>query len=233
MSSKQQTQDALYNLRNEILRGQVAAGEKLRASHLADTMGFSRTPISKALQALEAEGLLIGDKSGFTVRSFTLADVMAAIDLRGLLEAAAAQQAAERGVTDTELRELKELLAEMDGIIKDGKLQDYDTLNEDFHTSLTDCCHSPILIDEVKRSYRFPFAGPSAFPSSPSPRLLDDAPSILLGQTHHRQIVEALEKRQSDRIFSLVREHARLAHKHVLDATKTDTAIPQLALVKA
>ena len=101
--SQHQWQIALYQLRSQIVSGELIGGTKLRASHLAEQMNASRTPISEALVKLEDEGLLIRDKSGFTVRSFELSDVYDAIDLRGLLEGAAVQRAAERCADATAL----------------------------------------------------------------------------------------------------------------------------------
>ncbi|MEM7240912.1 MAG: GntR family transcriptional regulator [Pseudomonadota bacterium] len=224
-------QTALYELRRRIISGELQGGDKLRASHLAEDMVISRTPISEALLKLEAEGLLIGDKSGFTVRSFSVQEVFDAIDLRGLLEAAAAERAAEIGATEDHLQRLKDLLDEMDGILEDKNLDAYETLNETFHVAVLHASRSPILIEEAMRSYRLPFAGPSAFPIKETDHNRFHS-SILTGQEHHRLIVEAIEARQSARVFSLMREHARVAHGNVEAALNARHATPQLALVK-
>ena len=81
-----QWKSALYQLRSRLVSGELIGGTKLRASHLAAEMGISRTPIGEALIKLEGEGLLVRDKSGFTVRTFALNDVFDAIDLRGSLK---------------------------------------------------------------------------------------------------------------------------------------------------
>lgn len=228
--SKSQRLSALYLLRHRIVRGELPAGAKLRASHLAREMEFSRTPLSEALMALEAEGLLISDKSGYTVRSFTLDDVFMAIDLRGLLEGAAAQTAAERGVSAEQLSSLRQLVAAMDQVIGQGDTSEYDALNEAFHHDLTACCGSSILIEEVARSYRFPFAGPSSFPARNDPSARFQA-SLSTGQAQHHAIVNSIEAREGMRAFSLMREHARLAHANVHEAMRKQDGHPQLALV--
>jgi len=118
--SELQWKSALYQLRSQIVSGELKGGTKLRASHLAERMSVSRTPISEALVKLEGEGLLIRDKSGFTVRSFELSDVYDAIDLRGLLEGAAVQRAAARGISDSEENRMLNLLADIDLVIQEG-----------------------------------------------------------------------------------------------------------------
>lgn len=229
--SELQWKSALYHLRSQIVSGALLGGTKLRASHLAGEMGISRTPIGEALIKLEGEGLLIRDKSGFTVRSFALEEVRDAIDLRGLLEGAAVQRAAERGIGDSELKQLSSMLLEFDRVIHDGHVAEYDQLNLEFHDYLTSLSRSDILIAEVKRSYRFPFAGPSAFPTQNNDSERFRA-SLIVGQQHHHQIVSALSNREGARAFALMCEHARLAHDNVRAAVEARELAPQLALVK-
>ena len=229
--SELQWKSVLYQLRSQIVSGELLGGTKLRASHLAERMCVSRTPISEALVKLEGEGLLVRDKSGFTVRSFALSDVYDAIDLRGLLEGAAVQKAAERGLTNDELSQINHLLRNIDAVIKDGDVSEYDQLNLDFHQRITELSGSEILITEVERSYRFPFAGPSAFPTQNSDSERFRA-SLIIGQHHHQQIVSAVSQRDGARAFALMCEHAKLAHQNVLVATQAQETSPQLALVK-
>jgi len=226
-----QWKQALYQLRSRIVSGELVGGTKLRASHLAGEMGISRTPISEALIKLEGEGLLIRDKSGFTVRSFALSDVFDAIDLRGILEGAAAKKAAERGIDVHELNKLTTMLAELDQVIVDGQVADYDQLNLMFHQKLTQLSGSDILIAEVERSYLLPFAGPSAFPTAVNDKERFRA-SLAIGQEHHHQIVSAIRHREGARVFALMCEHARLAHQNVHAAIRSLEQSPQLALVR-
>ena len=225
-----QWKQALYQLRSRVVSGELVGGTKLRASHLAGEMGISRTPIGEALIKLEGEGLLVRDKSGFTVRSFKLEEVFDAIDLRGLLEGAALQKAAEKGVTGASIEKLNVSLANLDKVIKENKVADYDQLNLDFHQQITHLCDSDILIAEIERSYRLPFAGPSAFPTSKND-LTRFRASLTIGQEHHHQMVSAISRREGARAFSLMTEHARLAHQNVHAAVRSREQAPQLALV--
>ena len=229
--SERQWKSALYLLRSRIVSGELLGGTKLRASHLAVEMGISRTPISESLIKLEGEGLLVRDKSGYSVRSFALDDVLDAIDLRGLLEGAAVQRVAERGLSQTDLEKLNGLLRDLDEVIREGRVDEYDKLNLLFHNQLIGLSNSDILITEVQRSYRLPFAGPSAFPTQHSDSERFRA-SLLVGQQHHHQIVSAVSKREGARVFALMCEHARLAHQNVHAAIEARENAPQLALVQ-
>ena len=55
---KTRTQVVVEVLREKILSGDIAAGEPLRQSALADELNVSRIPVREALLQLEAEGLL-------------------------------------------------------------------------------------------------------------------------------------------------------------------------------
>jgi GntR family transcriptional regulator, vanillate catabolism transcriptional regulator len=91
---------ALLRLRELILRGEFAPGERMSELRLVETLGVSRTPLRLALAALEHEGLLRSAGSrGYVVREFTQADISDAIELRGVLEGTAARFAAERGAS--------------------------------------------------------------------------------------------------------------------------------------
>ena len=92
-----QTGRTVLNLREMLLRGDFQPGERLSELPLVARLGVSRTPIRLALDRLANEGLLeIVPTGGFVVRAFTLTDVYDAIEMRGVLEGAAARLATER-----------------------------------------------------------------------------------------------------------------------------------------
>ena len=88
---------AMLGLREMLLRGEFARGERISELPLVGRLGMSRTPIRLALERLAHMGLLeAGSAGGFVVRGFAISDVYDAIELRGILEGAAARLAAER-----------------------------------------------------------------------------------------------------------------------------------------
>src|SRR5215813_11895884 len=90
-----QTGRTLLTLRELVLRGEFAPGERLLELSLVSRLGVSRTPIRLALDRLAHEGLLEPSPSGgFVVRQFTIEEVWDAIETRGVLEGMAARLAA-------------------------------------------------------------------------------------------------------------------------------------------
>src|ERR1700719_4877238 len=90
-------------IREAVLNGSVAAGERLNEVQLSKTLAVSRTPVRAALQALAGEGLLdYAPNRGFTVREFPLDASVGAYEIRASLEGVAARFAAERGLRPAE-----------------------------------------------------------------------------------------------------------------------------------
>src|SRR5262252_1859673 len=101
---------AFIGLREMLLHGELARGERISELPLVSRLGMSRTPIRLALERLAHIGLLDAVSSGgFTVREFTIADAFDAIELRGVLEGAAARLAAERLSSERDLDTLREV----------------------------------------------------------------------------------------------------------------------------
>jgi GntR family transcriptional regulator, vanillate catabolism transcriptional regulator len=97
-AGRSRTIRALLEIRELILEGIFARGERISELAIAERTGISRTPIRTALQRLEGEGLVEAIPSGgYAVTSFTQEDVFDAIEIRGTLEGLAARRAAERG----------------------------------------------------------------------------------------------------------------------------------------
>jgi GntR family transcriptional regulator of vanillate catabolism len=67
-----QTVKAQLRLRELILEGQLAAGDRISELALVEKLGVSRTPIRMALVRLQEEGLLDAIPSGgFSVKGYT------------------------------------------------------------------------------------------------------------------------------------------------------------------
>jgi DNA-binding GntR family transcriptional regulator len=89
---------AIVRIREMILRGELAPGQRVAEAPLADLLGVSRTPVRQALPLLAQEGLLSEHETrGYVVRAFTAEDIVDAIDLRGALEGLAIRKVTESG----------------------------------------------------------------------------------------------------------------------------------------
>jgi len=93
--------DAYHQIRRWIVEGRLRPGERLVEQRLAEELELSRTPIREALRMLQSEGLVRFEPNrGARVRSLTVADIDDLYELRGRLEAMAAELAAVRATPD-------------------------------------------------------------------------------------------------------------------------------------
>jgi len=218
-----QTARALVRVREMLLKGEVARGERISELPLVARLGMSRTPIRLALERLAHVGLLEAmPAGGFTVREFTLAEVHDAIEVRGVLEGTAARLAAERLLHPSELDHLRTLCAEMEAFhqLTVASLPLYMDANEAFHAAILDLSKSGMLRRTLQITNSLPFASPSAM-VFPTAVLAGSDQTLAIAQEHHRAILTAIATRQGTRAEALAREHALMA-KGVLEIALSD-----------
>ncbi|MES2939790.1 MAG: GntR family transcriptional regulator [Pseudomonadota bacterium] len=222
-SSRSQAVKAQLRLREMILAGELPGASRIAELALVEKLGVSRTPIRAALMRLEQEGLLEGLPSGgYAVRMFSERDVADAIEMRGTVEGLAARLAAERGAPPAVLEEARDCLARIDRILArpslDGEaFSQYVENNECFHLLLSDMAGSRVIARELERVVRLPFASPSGFVvvQADSPKARD---MLVVAQDQHRQVLDAIERREGARAEAIMREHARIAQRNLRDA---------------
>jgi DNA-binding GntR family transcriptional regulator len=79
------------SLKHSIVRGKISPGEWLVESHIAETLGISRTPVREAIHKLEREGLIERQpRGGFTVLGLERDDIKETFGIRSVLEGYAA-----------------------------------------------------------------------------------------------------------------------------------------------
>ena len=217
---------AQLRLREMVLAGELPAGARIAELAIVEKLGVSRTPIRAALMRLEQEGLLEAlPGGGYAVRTFSERDVSDAIEMRGTVEGLAARLAAERGVAPVVLAEARECLARIDAVLAQSALDDeafsrYVELNGRFHALLTEMAGSAVIARELERVVNLPFASPSGFVvvQANSPQARD---MLVVAQDQHRQVLDAIERREGSRAEAIMREHSRLAQRNLREAMQS------------
>jgi GntR family transcriptional regulator, vanillate catabolism transcriptional regulator len=200
-------------LREMILKGELAPGERVTEADLATRLGMSRTPIRQALPALAQEGLLIrSGQRGYAVRQFHPDESLDAIRLRALMEGFAARQVAERGASPELLASLRECLDEGDRLFERRTLDEadevrYGEMNAKFHALVLEGAKSAMLVHFAERCNVVPFAGPDriAFSAVGRKGMFD---LLFYAHRQHHSIVEAIAAGDGSRAEFLFREHA-------------------------
>jgi DNA-binding GntR family transcriptional regulator len=120
-------------LRQSILSGDVAPGQRLVEEELAGTLGVTRQSLRAALLDLTAEGLVERiPNRGARVRVVSTEEAVAITECRMALEALCAAKAAER-ITDDEAAQLHELGGALERAVAEGSPLKYSELNRELH----------------------------------------------------------------------------------------------------
>jgi len=203
-------QNVTDTLRDWILHGQVRPGARLEEVPLAEQLGVSRTPVRAALGTLANEGLIDHQpKRGYLVRGFDVDDIVAAYEVRSVLEGLACRNAAARGLTEEQARGLRASLEEGDRILASGVLraedhEPYQQMNVAIHDTLLVASGNPWVTRFAEQAQNIPFASDRIV-------LWDDHDIILRSHGDHHRIVEAVIARDSVRAEQLMREHVYYA----------------------
>jgi DNA-binding GntR family transcriptional regulator len=145
-------------IREQIITGELAAGEQLRQRDLAQRFQVSQTPVREAMRRLESEGLVIGDTHrGFTVVEPDDGPVEENFQIRAALESLGASLAA-RKIDAAGLARLEELNDQMRAMAEDDPR--YATLNREFHFSVYEYARSPLLLSLMRLLWASLHGGP-------------------------------------------------------------------------
>lgn len=238
-ASKTHAMRALIELRKKILNGDLAGGTRLFEVPLAEELEISRTPLRDAMSRLAEEGLLDRARNGgFVVRRFTYADIIDAIELRGVMEGTSARLAAERGAVPEVLEEMRQVVLELDTCFGDSandvNFDAYSDLNARYHDCLARVSGSEMVMRALNQAAHMPFASPSAF-SPDRTGITAFRKSLHIAQEQHKAIVSAIAAREGTRAEALAREHARTARRNieyvVLEEPSLIEKVPALALI--
>lgn len=109
-----------HTLRQAILKGELAPGERLMEIQLADRLGVSRTPIREAIRKLELEGLvLMIPRKGAEVAKISEKSLRDVLEVRRSLEELAIELACQR-MTEEEIEELSRVEEEFKKAVESG-----------------------------------------------------------------------------------------------------------------
>jgi DNA-binding GntR family transcriptional regulator len=145
-------------IREQVITGELAAGQQLRQRDLAQRFGVSQTPVREAMRRLESEGLLVCDTHrGFTVVAPDDGRIEENFQIRAALESLGASLAARR-IDARGLIRLRELNDRMRALADDDPR--YADLNREFHFTVYEYARSPLLLSLMRLLWASLHGGP-------------------------------------------------------------------------
>jgi DNA-binding GntR family transcriptional regulator len=199
---------AVEALRDRILAGEFAGGERLGEVELATELGVSRTPVRQALMQLAAEGLVeIAANRGARVIARSSSELEYVFELRARLEGLAAHRAATRA-TDEQLDTLDAMAYEIADYIDSRDLEMITKLNSRFHGTLIEIAESATLATSVAGLVH-------ASVMARTQSSFDDA-AFRRSANHHIEIVAALRANDGAWAESVMHSHLLSARASLL-----------------
>jgi GntR family transcriptional regulator of vanillate catabolism len=211
-----QIDKVISELRDMILSGELAPGERVVELQFSARLGVSRTPLRIALAELEKEGLLERlPARGFRVRAFTVEEIGDAVEVRGVLEGMAARLLAERGAPPDVLTALQDTVAAGKALLAHAAndpnvtvdARTWGQINARFHKILCEASGNRALLAALELNNKTPLAGPGGLTLPSTPSVLE-TPYVLRAQADHEELIGAIMRGESSRAESLMREHA-------------------------
>lgn len=204
-SGKSMRELVLIELRNAIFTRSIKPGDRLVETTIANSMGISRTPVREALRQLESEGLAINiPRKGTVVKGICVEDAKEIYDIREVLEGLAARGACLH-ISRIEIRELRQIIREMDQSIKNDDEERYVYVHNRYNRIIIDACKNKRLIEQMESIYEY-------LKSLRRISLLTSERKVE-ALKEHIEIVDAIESGNEDDAERLTRMHVRRAKK--------------------
>jgi phosphonate utilization transcriptional regulator len=144
----QQVQQRLLNL---ITSGEITGGDKITEMSIAERLGVSRGPVREAFRALEESGLLVTERNrGVYVRNISPSEAVEIQEVRSALDEMAARRAATR-LTAVQIRDLDQLIRDMDACASNNDISGFYALNLQFHEQLVEWSGNAKLLATYRR----------------------------------------------------------------------------------
>ena len=196
-------EEAIGRLREMIVQGQLAPGERLNERRLCEQLGISRTPLREAIKLLASEGLVaLLPNRGAQVAPLEPGRLAEALAVMGALEALAGELAC-RHATDAQIDEVAALHAEM--VVKHarGDLASYFRFNQAIHLKIVEASGNATLANTYRQLNANVLR--ARYMANLTRERWDEA------VREHEKILAALTARDVSRLKRLLEDH--LAHK--------------------
>jgi DNA-binding GntR family transcriptional regulator len=199
--------DAFLRIREDIIKGALKPGEKLRPDRLGARYGIGLSPVREALSRLASDGLAVAEgQRGFHVAPVSIGELADVADLRTTFSTLALERSIKAGDEAWEAR-IVAAYYQLNKLVKHMKAapatyaDEWERRNRAFHAALESACGSPwllhmceILYDQSER-YRRNFV---AYPKI-EPRIYEE----------HRVIMEAALARDARMACRVLADHIR------------------------
>ncbi len=197
-----QEEEAYYKLRRRLISKSLKPGTRLREEAWAADINVNRGALRQALSRLMAEGLVVkGTRGGFFVRDYSPSEMRELLEVRVILETAAAGLAAERALED-DISELEKICDHMGMMADNEYVLGFNEADLKFHELLVRSAHNEFLYNLYEQA-NIPLT------MDKEAEIPDELhKSKMSGDVAvHREIARALKSRDTKGLRALVAAH--------------------------
>lgn len=203
------TQRAYLALRDAILSGEIAPGEKLKVETLKTTYSTGASPVREALSLLTSDQLVERrDQRGFRVAQASKDQFEEILNLRCKLEDLALRTSLERGSKEWENRLV--LAHHHMCRVYQEPASVFEEQHKGFHMALISACDSPILLRFCDQLYSLNVRYRNLAGKTEGYEKRDVA-------EEHNDIFQAAIDRDADRASELLASHYRMTGNYLVD----------------
>lgn len=186
-------------LRQGILKGELAPGERLLEIQLADKLGVSRTPVREAIHKLAQEGLVVLiPRKGAEVASISEKALREVLEVRLAMETLAVSLACER-MSVQEREALEQQMNAFERAVETDDLIKITQMDEAFHDVIYSGTHNSKLVVMInnlrEQMYRYRM------------EYIKERDKRQMLVQEHREITKAICRQDADAAQKAIREH--------------------------
>lgn len=202
--------DQIYSLlKDAILKGELAPGERLEEDKLAKLFQVSRSPVREAIRKLEHTGLvtIVPRRGAFVVR-LSYKEIIDIMDIREVLEGLAARLACEN-LSEKDLTKIEKFFHKLEQEVKKGNITEYPQQEFDFHKFILRFANNDkltVINNALYTQIRF-----IRYRSGASSKK-----RVVQAIKEHKALLEAFKKRDPVLAEKRMRQHIRNAKANIL-----------------
>ncbi len=137
--------EVVERMRDMIIEGQLAAGERINETEICVQLGVSRTPVREAVKTLASEGLIAAVRNkGAIVNHLGSDEILQLLEAAAMIERHAAIVGVVRA-SDNEIADIIDLHEQMRELFEARDRLPYYKLNQSIHTAIVALAHNETL----------------------------------------------------------------------------------------
>jgi DNA-binding GntR family transcriptional regulator len=209
MAERTQAELAYNELSHRLLIQEIIPNERIKEESWATKLNVSRSAIRESLTRLLGEGMVrAGERGGFFANEMKDEEIREIREVREILETAAFTLACERATAD-QLKQIEETCEDYANFVRKNYLNSAHEADWRFHQLLIAAANNKRLAQLYQRSHIPLFMRKM----SRSRTLLED---YVLTEKEHREVFDALKKKDKKRGVELLRAHFKRGEEEAL-----------------